>query len=253
MCFLHSSWMLNFSSDPMRITKKYSGQSCIGKQIFVPCERSEANSRLIAKNEKELFALEQLFIASLGGVEAIASLACEGTDRGNVGFASDAQDWGAVSGHQHQSSPPAPSNCTISQSPPRAYPLGDYSCGAAVKGSSSSTKKRPSSLSTDISTFHEKDEVAKRSKYLHLPAGNKTPSSGRLSDESSQRNRGQPCTELMKSDPGQVLMSNRGTIERPFHLPAHAASQGGAETNKAPAIGTEDDDTSAGNYILDLY
>lgn len=44
--------------DPMRITKKFTGESCIGKRVFHPAVRSAANSGSIDKAQAELDALE---------------------------------------------------------------------------------------------------------------------------------------------------------------------------------------------------
>lgn len=44
--------------DPMRITKKFTGESCIGKRVFHPAVRSAANAAAIDKAQAELDALE---------------------------------------------------------------------------------------------------------------------------------------------------------------------------------------------------
>lgn len=45
--------------DPMRITKKFTGDSCIGKRVFHPAVRNTANSATIDKAQAELEALER--------------------------------------------------------------------------------------------------------------------------------------------------------------------------------------------------
>merc|ERR1719343_1449674 len=45
--------------DPMRITKKFTGESCIGKRVFHPAVRSAANATAIDKAQTELDALER--------------------------------------------------------------------------------------------------------------------------------------------------------------------------------------------------
>ena len=55
-------------SDPMRITKKFAGASCIGKQVFQPC--SDAHDSDVVKCEEELSLLEDSFLARLLGREA---------------------------------------------------------------------------------------------------------------------------------------------------------------------------------------
>lgn len=52
-------------SDPMRITKKYSGSSAVGKQTFVPCEPTEANLLAKASCEQDLDDLQQRFQLAL--------------------------------------------------------------------------------------------------------------------------------------------------------------------------------------------
>lgn len=45
--------------DPMRITKKFTGDSCIGKRVFHPAVRSTANAAAIDKAQAELDTLER--------------------------------------------------------------------------------------------------------------------------------------------------------------------------------------------------
>lgn len=52
-------------SDPMRITKKFAGASCIGKQVFHPCEHTEANNQLRKEGMAELQQLEYAFLHRL--------------------------------------------------------------------------------------------------------------------------------------------------------------------------------------------
>lgn len=45
--------------DPMRITKKFTGESCIGKRVFHPAVRCSSNAAAIDKAQAELDALER--------------------------------------------------------------------------------------------------------------------------------------------------------------------------------------------------
>jgi len=45
--------------DPMRITKKFTGEACIGKRVFHPAVRTSANADLIVKAQAELEELER--------------------------------------------------------------------------------------------------------------------------------------------------------------------------------------------------
>jgi len=45
--------------DPMRITKKFTGDSCIGKRVFHPAVRCPSNTAAIDKSQAELDALER--------------------------------------------------------------------------------------------------------------------------------------------------------------------------------------------------
>ncbi|CAM9948774.1 unnamed protein product, partial [Phaeothamnion confervicola] len=51
--------------DPMRITKKFTGNSCLGKRVYHSCERTPASMAEIRAAEKELQALEARFRARL--------------------------------------------------------------------------------------------------------------------------------------------------------------------------------------------
>jgi len=52
--------------DPMRITKKFAGASCIGKQVFQPCDQTSPDSiDEMKRAEEELSRLEQTFIERL--------------------------------------------------------------------------------------------------------------------------------------------------------------------------------------------
>jgi len=45
--------------DPMRITKKFTGDSCIGKRVFHPAARTSTNAAMIDKAQSELETLEK--------------------------------------------------------------------------------------------------------------------------------------------------------------------------------------------------
>lgn len=49
----------------MRITKKYSGSSAVGKQTFVPCDLTEENLQAKARCDEELTDLQQKFLLAL--------------------------------------------------------------------------------------------------------------------------------------------------------------------------------------------
>lgn len=51
--------------DPMRITKKFAGNNCIGKQVFQPCERTPENLALVESSKEALRVLEGAFHAKL--------------------------------------------------------------------------------------------------------------------------------------------------------------------------------------------
>lgn len=50
----------------MRITKKFAGASCIGKQVYQPCESFEYPIDEIREHEAQLRKLEKQFIAKIG-------------------------------------------------------------------------------------------------------------------------------------------------------------------------------------------
>ena len=52
-------------SDPMRITKKFAGASCIGKQVYQPSEDVDLDDLRFA--DEELNKLEAIFLARLNG------------------------------------------------------------------------------------------------------------------------------------------------------------------------------------------
>lgn len=52
--------------DPMRITKKYAGASCIGKQIFQPFEATPENVLAVRQAEAQLELLQASFLERLG-------------------------------------------------------------------------------------------------------------------------------------------------------------------------------------------
>lgn len=51
--------------DPMRITKKFAGAACIGKQVFHPCERTPDVLAAMQRAQTRLNELEQVFLAKL--------------------------------------------------------------------------------------------------------------------------------------------------------------------------------------------
>jgi hypothetical protein len=66
-----ASYVTQFNtSDPMRITKKYSGSSAVGKQTFIPCEDTEENKIAKRACEEELIQLELKFVNALSAISA---------------------------------------------------------------------------------------------------------------------------------------------------------------------------------------
>jgi len=57
----------------MRITKKFAGASCIGKQVFQPCENTQSNMEIIGKIDEELKDLEVSFLDRLANKSTITS------------------------------------------------------------------------------------------------------------------------------------------------------------------------------------
>jgi hypothetical protein len=51
----------------MRITKKFAGASCIGKQVFQPSDTTSSNSTTLKRVEEELSDLEKSFLKRLYG------------------------------------------------------------------------------------------------------------------------------------------------------------------------------------------
>lgn len=77
--------------DPMRITKKFAGASCIGKQVYQPADESSYNKAMLTKIEEELKELQRLFLKRLfsksgGGSSSFLSL--EMDDSGSSGISS---------------------------------------------------------------------------------------------------------------------------------------------------------------------
>ena len=61
-------------SDPMRITKKYAGASCIGKQVFQQCDDYFSNTSTIQENEIELQKLETLFLLRINSSKSASGI-----------------------------------------------------------------------------------------------------------------------------------------------------------------------------------
>ncbi|KAG5185482.1 hypothetical protein JKP88DRAFT_133848, partial [Tribonema minus] len=49
--------------DPMRITKKFTGSSCLGKRVYHSCERTPASPDEITASKEDLSQLEARFLA----------------------------------------------------------------------------------------------------------------------------------------------------------------------------------------------
>lgn len=59
--------LFNIFSDPMRITKKFAGASCIGKQVYQHCASNvDTTAEIFRVAEVELERLERLFLSRLG-------------------------------------------------------------------------------------------------------------------------------------------------------------------------------------------
>jgi hypothetical protein len=54
--------IINFCSDPMRITKKFAGSNGIGKQVFSPCTSSDKSNDAKKKLFTEITHLERIFL-----------------------------------------------------------------------------------------------------------------------------------------------------------------------------------------------
>eukprot|EP01031_Cornospumella_fuschlensis_P031069 gene31069-37549_t len=65
-CFLAE----RLSCDPMRITKKFAGSSCIGKQVYIPCD-TKTDPALIKQSQEELRELEEKFKAKVEAQQAL--------------------------------------------------------------------------------------------------------------------------------------------------------------------------------------
>jgi len=75
--------------DPMRITKKFAGASCIGKQVFTPCDDYNLNFAAIQENEFELQRLETLFLMRINAKSGSSGLSSS-SKRGTVSSLLDA-------------------------------------------------------------------------------------------------------------------------------------------------------------------
>jgi len=58
----------------MRITKKYAGASCIGKQVFQQCDDYFSNTSTIQENEIELQKLETLFLLRINSSKSASGI-----------------------------------------------------------------------------------------------------------------------------------------------------------------------------------
>jgi hypothetical protein len=68
------SSLVYYSSDPMRITKKFAGASCIGKQVFQPCDgMSTDHSEL---EIEELHVLEVSYYRRVGDRSSAGEQEC---------------------------------------------------------------------------------------------------------------------------------------------------------------------------------
>lgn len=92
--------------DPMRITKKYAGASCIGKQVF---QLADNYYEVFQENERELQRLEALFLARINGK----------TGSGLAGKRSNSSD--ALSAHPsiYETANPGRSALELRMSPPQ--------------------------------------------------------------------------------------------------------------------------------------
>jgi hypothetical protein len=222
----------------MRITKKYSGQSCIGKQVFVPCEMTELNLRLIAECEKELIALEKQFFASLGAVDWTNEEADVTADLERISAAVD-----SLRGSSASLSSISPDNTSKPGHP-------------SPRGPNSLRRKRPSNTSSDdlLAALPRRNDTLKKIKALHDPLNDKALSRSHREKHMHQHYSIEPCATLMNSDPGQVLIS-----DRPSRLPLDVSHSGcnsdRSKNNTSDAAITaapisDDEDTSAGMVLV---
>jgi hypothetical protein len=82
--------------DPMRITKKFTGDSCIGKRVFATLSRSPENIPILEKAQIELKMLRRLWLEKLLGIEreSARKICIKGTlkDVGRPRFTGNADD-----------------------------------------------------------------------------------------------------------------------------------------------------------------
>jgi hypothetical protein len=74
----------------MRITKKFAGASCIGKQVFSPCEQTTPNVTEMRRCEDELCRLENVFVERL---EQKGTVTFDLNDHGMSKESKHVQEW----------------------------------------------------------------------------------------------------------------------------------------------------------------
>lgn len=91
--------------DPMRITKKFAGASCIGKQVYQSCEESTASTSTLTRIEEELKGLQLIFLKRLWNKSGGSSTASFGSldmddfeTEGSGGVALDGKNGSRASG-----------------------------------------------------------------------------------------------------------------------------------------------------------
>jgi hypothetical protein len=57
------------SCDPMRITKKFTGDTCIGKRVFTPVRITKENETFVEERQRELEKLKEDWLSKLNETE----------------------------------------------------------------------------------------------------------------------------------------------------------------------------------------
>lgn len=103
--------------DPMRITKKYAGASCLGKRVYHATLNNKANSEVLAKVQAELAELEMKFKEKIDSISADKETVkiTENNTSGKVRTQNPLLPW--PMGYQMQM-PPVMGNESVNQVPP---------------------------------------------------------------------------------------------------------------------------------------
>lgn len=86
--------------DPMRITKKYSGTSCIGKQVFQPCPYEQRRKHDMKALGDELDILEGRFLTRLGNKGKLISFSKDSRNGSRSSMSSSSNNYNRISSNQ---------------------------------------------------------------------------------------------------------------------------------------------------------